>query len=173
MYNVDTKISHRWPLAKNVILQLRPLAQKKTRKEAELKLFKQFTVAMFRKGGTNQSKSFEMTMEEMQRELGLGVDCGWNVLVFFIKTIMTTTKIATISTTITTTTIAVRRTWTCILTSTNKNENLVELWWLILTFKLHILFNSKETQISKADHLSVIPMASKYSFPLNIPALNK
>ena len=78
--------------------------KKKTKKEAELKLFKQFTVAMFRKGGTNQSKSFEMTMEEMQRELGLGVDCGWNVLVFFIKTIMTTTKIATISTTITTTT---------------------------------------------------------------------
>ena len=31
---------------------------------------------LFRKGGTNQSKSFEMTMEEMQRELGLGVDCG-------------------------------------------------------------------------------------------------
>ena len=50
--------------------------QKKTKKEAELKLFKQLTVAMFRKGGTNQSKSFEMTMEEMQRELGLGVDCG-------------------------------------------------------------------------------------------------
>ena len=33
-------------------------------------------IAMFRKGGTNQGKTFEMTMEEMQRELGLGVDCG-------------------------------------------------------------------------------------------------
>ena len=176
MYNVDTKshIGDLWP-KKQFCNWDHFYAKKKTKKEAELKLFKQFTVAMFRKGGTNQSKSFEMTMEEMQRELGLGVDCGWNVLVFFIKTIMTTTKIATISTTITTTTIAVRRTWTCILTSTstNKNENLVELWWLILTFKLHILFNSKETQISKADHLSVIPMASKYSFRLNIPALNK
>ena len=36
----------------------------------------QIRFPLFRKGGTNQSKSFEMTMEEMQRELGLGVDCG-------------------------------------------------------------------------------------------------
>ena len=36
----------------------------------------QILFPLFRKGGTNQSKSFEMTMEEMQRELGLGVDCG-------------------------------------------------------------------------------------------------
>jgi len=33
-------------------------------------------VDIYRKGGTNQGKTFEMTMEEMQRELGLGVDCG-------------------------------------------------------------------------------------------------
>ena len=36
----------------------------------------QILFPLSRKGGTNQSKSFEMTMEEMQRELGLGVDCG-------------------------------------------------------------------------------------------------
>ena len=31
---------------------------------------------VYRKGGTTQNKSVDITMEEMQRELGLGVDCG-------------------------------------------------------------------------------------------------
>jgi len=31
---------------------------------------------VYRKGGTTQGKDVEMTMEEMQRQLGLGVDCG-------------------------------------------------------------------------------------------------
>ena len=31
---------------------------------------------VYRKGGTTQNKSMDITMEEMQRELGLGVDCG-------------------------------------------------------------------------------------------------
>ena len=44
----------------------------KVQKEPGVQIF----FPLFRKGGTNQSKSFEMTMEEMQRELGLGVDCG-------------------------------------------------------------------------------------------------
>ena len=29
---------------------------------------------VYRKGGTNQNKSVEMTYEEMQKQLGLGVD---------------------------------------------------------------------------------------------------
>ena len=31
---------------------------------------------VYKKGGTTQNKSFDMTYEELQRELGLGVDCN-------------------------------------------------------------------------------------------------
>ena len=31
---------------------------------------------VYRKGGTTQMASTEMTYEEMQQQLGLGVDCG-------------------------------------------------------------------------------------------------
>ena len=42
-----------------------------------LKLLNRNLVAtVYKKGGTTQNKSFDMTYEELQRELGLGVDCN-------------------------------------------------------------------------------------------------
>ena len=37
---------------------------------------RELVVAVYRKGGTTQNKSFDITYEELQRELGLGVDCA-------------------------------------------------------------------------------------------------
>ena len=43
---------------------------------ATVSLARDLVGTVYRKGGTIQGKDVEMTMEEMQRQLGLGVDCG-------------------------------------------------------------------------------------------------
>ena len=39
-------------------------------------LSRELVGTVYRRGGTTQGKDVEITMEEMQRQLGLGVDCG-------------------------------------------------------------------------------------------------
>ena len=40
-------------------------------------MYRELVATVYKKGGTTQNKSFDMTYEELQRELGLGVDCTW------------------------------------------------------------------------------------------------
>ena len=47
---------------------------------------------VFKKGGSTQSKSMEMTYEEIQRELGLGVEINWKVDIFNISFAMHQTE---------------------------------------------------------------------------------